>query len=368
MDRTWPTPGGFSWIVIKAEGATGPEQERSALKPAVLCFLAFLSPTLALRLQQDLSERFPVTPEAFVGEGSKGCEERAAGPRCGGSRDRSTCPGQSMVWGMRLQLGCLGAEGHLLIQVHRVCPSFQAFPGHWEETPEHRRGHGASPSPEGWSCPLTKHSQCSAVPVQSFHGGSWCGWGGTSQWEHREQEKALFAKATCSQPCSALQLQFHVSSSHFGQCEHQKKPVNTSRAGIALLLSSIIPSTHQRGQHHSGLLQSKGILPLPPPARSHGAHPRSCQWGTRNANSIPGSPNPLLFMAAPSLAAQARSKAMLLTICFMFSLYPVVPLHSCHRNMSLLIRLKGKKTTKPSEEPPRLLPVPHVEAEGRRSH
>lgn len=104
-----------------------------------------------------------------------------------------------------------------------------------------------------------------------------------------------------------------TSPTHTLVSEHQKKPVNTFHEGIApsctpsthqeelpcrncsLLLSSNIPSTHHRGQQHSGLLQSKGILPLPPPAHSHGAHPRSCQRGTRNANSIPGSPNPIIY-------------------------------------------------------------------------
>lgn len=139
-------------------------------------------------------------------------------------------------------------------------------------------------------------------------------------------------------------------------------------AGIALSCSPPTSRAHTTGESNTpAFYRAKGFslcLPLPT-AMEHIPDPASRVQGMQTPS--PALPTPL-FMAAPSLAAQACSKAILLTICFMFSLYTVVPLHSCHRNMSLLIHLKGKKTTKPSEEPPRLLPVPHVEAEGRRSH
>lgn len=75
------------------------------------------------------------------------------------------------------------------------------------------------------------------------------------------------------------------------------------------------------------------------------ANHRSCQWGTKNANYIHRAlPSHFIIYACPKvLLFRLYSKAILLMICLMFSLYTVVLIHSCQRNMSFLIRFKGNK-------------------------
>lgn len=72
---------------------------------------------------------------------------------------------------------------------------------------------------------------------------------------------------------------------------------------------------------------------------------RSCQWGTKNANCIHRArPSLFIIYACPKvLLFRLYSKAILLMICLMFSLYTVVLIHSCQRNMSFLIHFKGNK-------------------------
>lgn len=68
---------------------------------------------------------------------------------------------------------------------------------------------GVSPITEGWSCPLAKHSQHSAVAVQTFHGSSWCGGEGhpTRNTESREKlylPRPLAARSNSMSPTHTL--------------------------------------------------------------------------------------------------------------------------------------------------------------------